>query len=162
MDLGLQGKRAIVTGGSRGIGLAIAKGLAAEGCTLGLIARGREGLERAREELVAGGARQVEIEAADVTDSESAGRWRELLAGTGVRRASLSGSGIFRDAAADATVRGLFFDGTIRNWQVVIPDFGTVTGAFHVSGLEYGGEHDGEVTFEIALESAGALAFSAL
>lgn len=101
-------------------------------------------------------------EAADVTDSESAGRWRELLAGTGVRRASLSGSGIFRDAAADATVRGLFFDGTIRNWQVVIPDFGTVTGAFHVSGLEYGGEHDGEVTFEIALESAGALAFSAL
>ncbi|SHO66230.1 phage major tail protein, TP901-1 family [Pseudoxanthobacter soli DSM 19599] len=101
-------------------------------------------------------------EAADVTDSESAGRWRELLAGTGVRRASLSGSGIFRDAAADATVRGLFFDGTIRNWQVVIPDFGSVTGPFHVSGLEYGGEHDGEVTFEIALESAGALAFSAL
>ncbi|WP_334174999.1 phage major tail protein, TP901-1 family [Pseudoxanthobacter sp.] len=101
-------------------------------------------------------------EAADVTDTDSAGRWRELLAGTGVRRASLSGAGVFRDAQADATVRTLFFGGVQRNWQVVIPDFGTVSGPFHISALEYGGEHDGEVTFEMALESAGELTFTAL
>lgn len=41
----------------------------------------------------------------DVTDSESAGRWRELLGGAGVQRAALSGSGIFKDQASDALVR---------------------------------------------------------
>jgi TP901-1 family phage major tail protein len=44
---------------------------------------------------------------------------------------------------------------------VVVPDFGTVSGPFQVTTLEYAGEHDGEVAYEIALESAGALAFAA-
>jgi TP901-1 family phage major tail protein len=98
----------------------------------------------------------------DVTDAESAGRWRELLGGAGVQRASLSGAGIFKDQASDILVRGTFFAGTILSWQVVIPAFGTVTGPFQVTALEYSGEHDGEVRFELALESAGALAFAAL
>ena len=101
-------------------------------------------------------------EAVDITDAESAGRWRELLAGAGVQRASLTGSGIFKDAASDASVRTLFFDGTIRNWQVLIPDFGTVTGPFQITALEYSGAHDGELTFEIAMESGGALVFGAI
>lgn len=99
--------------------------------------------------------------AVDITDAESAGRWRELLSGAGVQRAAISGGGIFRDAASDALARQVFFAGEIRNWQVAIPDFGTVTGPFQVVALEYAGRHDGEVTFEIALESAGALAFTA-
>lgn len=98
----------------------------------------------------------------DVTDSESAGRWRELLAGAGVRRASVSGTGIFRDQASDALMREMFFDGQSRTLQVVVPDFGTITGPFQLTGLEYAGDHDGEASFEIALESAGALAFVAL
>jgi TP901-1 family phage major tail protein len=101
-------------------------------------------------------------ETVDVTDAESAGRWRELLGGAGVQRASLSGAGIFKDQASDILVRGTFFAGTILSWQVVIPAFGTVTGPFQVTALEYSGEHDGEVRFELALESAGALAFAAL
>jgi TP901-1 family phage major tail protein len=101
-------------------------------------------------------------ETVDITDAESAGRWRELLAGAGVQRASLTGSGIFKDVASDAAVRTLFFDGTIRNWQVLIPDFGTVTGPFQITALEYSGAHDGELTFEIAMESAGQLAFGAV
>jgi TP901-1 family phage major tail protein len=101
-------------------------------------------------------------EAVDITDAESAGRWRELLAGAGVQRASLTGSGIFTDAASDASVRTLFFDGTIRNWQVLIPDFGTVTGPFQITALEYSGAHDGELTFDIAMESGGALLFGAI
>lgn len=100
--------------------------------------------------------------AVDVTDAESSGRWRELLAGAGVRRASLSGSGIFKDAASDADVRQLFFDGSIRNWRIVIPDFGQIDGAFQITALEYAGNHDGEVTYEMGLESAGALAFTSL
>ena len=98
----------------------------------------------------------------DVTDADSAGRWRELLGGAGVQRAAVSGSGIFKDQASDALVRSVFFAGSIADWQIVIPDFGTVSGSFQVAALEYSGTHDGEILFEIALESAGALAFGAL
>ncbi|MET0748998.1 MAG: phage major tail protein, TP901-1 family [Rhizobium sp.] len=101
-------------------------------------------------------------ETVDVTDAESAGRWRELLGGAGVQRASLSGSGLFKDQASDALIRTAFFNGTILAWQLVIPDFGTVSGPFQVTALDYGGAHNGEVTFDIALESAGAIAFGVL
>lgn len=108
-------------------------------------------------------ARSLAFNAAtvDITHTESADEWRELLAGAGVKTARLSGSGIFKDAASDETVRGYFFAGTIRDWQVMIPDFGTVEGAFQITALEYSGSHDNELTFEIALESAGALSFAA-
>lgn len=98
-------------------------------------------------------------ETVDVTDADSAGRWRELLAGAGVQRASLSGAGIFKDAQSDALMRTGFFAGTIANWQLAIPDFGVVEGPFQIIALEYTGNHDGEVTFDVALESAGALSF---
>ena len=101
-------------------------------------------------------------EIVDVTDAESAGRWRELLGGAGVQRAALSGAGIFKDQASDGLVRSLFFAGTIAAWQIVIPDFGTVAGPFQIAALDYSGAHDGEVVFEIALESAGLLTFGAL
>ncbi|WP_449256714.1 phage major tail protein, TP901-1 family [Bosea sp. (in: a-proteobacteria)] len=109
-------------------------------------------------------ARQIAFnaETVDVTHAESAGRWRELLEGAGVRRASISGSGIFKDAASDALVRQIFFDGAIRGWQVVVPDFGIVEGPFQLTSLEYRGDHAAEVTFDLSLESAGALAFAAL
>lgn len=101
-------------------------------------------------------------ETVDVTDSDSAGRWRELLAGAGVQRASASGAGIFKDQASDAALRATFFAGAVRAWQLVIPHFGVVSGPFQISSLEYTGAHDGELTFEMALESAGAVAFEAL
>ena len=99
--------------------------------------------------------------AIDITDAESAGRWRELLSGGGIKRASVSGSGIFKDQASDAKIREIFFGGTIRNWQLILPDFGTIEGAFQVSALEFSADHAGEVNFDIALESAGELRFSA-
>lgn len=98
----------------------------------------------------------------DTTDAESAGRWRELLAGGGIKRAAVSGSGIFKDQASDAAIRSLFFGGTIRNWQLILPDFGTVAGPFQIVALEFAGDHSAEVTFEIALESAGEVTFAAL
>ncbi|MGV8856706.1 MAG: phage major tail protein, TP901-1 family [Devosia sp.] len=98
----------------------------------------------------------------DTTDQESAGRWRELLAGGGVKRASVSGAGVFKDTASDAQIRSLFFAGTIRDWQLILPDFGTVTGPFQIVALEFAGDHAGEVTFDLALESAGALSFVAI
>ena len=100
-------------------------------------------------------------ETVDVTHAESADRWRELLAGAGVRRASVSGRGLFRDAASDALVRQTFFDGALAACQVVVPDFGTIEGPFQIASFELAGEHNGEVTFDLALESAGALTFVA-
>ena len=101
-------------------------------------------------------------ETVEITDAESAGRWRELLGGAGVQRASLSGSGLFKDQASDALIRTAFFNGAILSWQIVIPDFGVVSGAFQVTALDYGGQHNGEVTFDIALESAGVISFGVL
>ena len=99
---------------------------------------------------------------ADITHTESAGHWRELLAGAGVKSARISGSGIFKDASSDELVRQLFFDGTVRDWQIVIPDFGSVTGPFQLSALELTGQHDGELAYEIALESAGQIGFAVI
>ncbi|WMS41696.1 phage major tail protein, TP901-1 family [Acuticoccus sp. MNP-M23] len=100
-------------------------------------------------------------EAVDVTDQSSAGQWRELLDGAGVKRANVSGAGIFKDASSDGTVRAIFFSGTVRDWQIVVPDFGTISGPFQVTALEYGGNYNEEVVYDIALESAGQLAFAA-
>src|SRR6056297_1417989 len=101
-------------------------------------------------------------ESVDVTSLESAGGWRELLAGAGVKSAAISGSGIFRDAASDERVRQIFFDGEMPGFQVVIPDFGIIEGPFQVGSVEYAGNHDGEATYELSLNSAGQLTFTAI
>jgi TP901-1 family phage major tail protein len=101
-------------------------------------------------------------ETVDVTHSESADRWRELLEGAGVKRASIAGRGLFKDQSSDALIRQAFFAGTVKTYQIVIPDFGAVEGPFQITSLEFAGEHNGEVTYELALESAGALTFTAV
>lgn len=101
-------------------------------------------------------------ETVDVTSLESQGGWRELLAGAGVRSASISGSGVFRDANTDERARQIFFDGEVPAFQVVIPSFGVVEGPFQISSIEYAGSHNGEATYELTLASAGALTFTAL
>lgn len=101
-------------------------------------------------------------ETVDVTSLESEGGWRELLGGAGVRSASISGSGVFRDADTDGRARQVFFDGEVPKCQVIIPDFGIVEGPFQLTNLEYSGSHNGEATYEITLASAGVLSFVAL
>ena len=68
MDLGLRGRRALITGGSRGIGFAIADALAAEGAAIGLVARDADGLAAAAGRLAHRGT-PVTTVAADVTDT---------------------------------------------------------------------------------------------
>jgi NAD(P)-dependent dehydrogenase (short-subunit alcohol dehydrogenase family) len=67
VDLGLAGKRAVVTGGSRGIGLAVAGTLAAEGADIALLARDPARLDAARQRLAASGRRVLAL-SADTTD----------------------------------------------------------------------------------------------
>lgn len=100
-------------------------------------------------------------ESVDVTSLESVGGWRELLAGAGVRSAALSGSGVFKDEGTDERVRQIFFDGEIPEFQVVVPDFGTIEGPFQVTALEYSGSYNGEASYEMSMASAGVLTFVA-
>jgi 3-oxoacyl-[acyl-carrier protein] reductase len=68
MDLGLRGQRALITGGSRGIGFAVAEALAAEGAAVGLVARDAAGLAAAAGRLQIRGV-PVATATADVTDT---------------------------------------------------------------------------------------------
>jgi TP901-1 family phage major tail protein len=110
-----------------------------------------------------GGLRSTSItmndEAVDVTNKDSSAV-RALLANGGVQSTSVSGSGVFTDAASEETLRGKFGAATFSNFQILVPDFGTYTGAFMVSSLEYSGEYNGEVTYSVTLESSGAITFA--
>jgi NAD(P)-dependent dehydrogenase (short-subunit alcohol dehydrogenase family) len=84
MDLELTGKTAIVTGGSRGIGKAIARQLALEGVDVGIAARDEARLEAAAAELASATGRRVVGHACDTTDDESVrGMVAELAAALG-------------------------------------------------------------------------------
>lgn len=71
MELGLRGKTAVITGGSKGIGRAIAAALAAEGVNLVLAARGPEALEQTARELSDAHGVRVEPYAADLSEAEA-------------------------------------------------------------------------------------------
>jgi len=71
MDLNLQGKTALVTGASKGIGLAVAKLLAAEGCNLHLVARSKDTLETAREAIRKRHQIAVALHPLDLSHSDS-------------------------------------------------------------------------------------------
>jgi 3-oxoacyl-[acyl-carrier protein] reductase len=81
MDLGLRGDRVLITGGSRGIGLAVATSLAAEGASVGLVARDEEGLAAAAAAELSQYNVPVATAAADVTDTPALRRAVEAIAG---------------------------------------------------------------------------------
>lgn len=97
----------------------------------------------------------------DGTSGESPSAWRELIAGAGVKSASVSGAGVFKDAASDALIQQAFFAQSVGNFQLVVPDFGVLEGPFLIEALDYSGDHDGEAAFAVTLASAGALSFAA-
>jgi len=122
-----------------------------------------------------GGLRSTSItmneESVDATSKDSLGS-RTLLAGGGVQSVSVSGSGIFTDSAAEVAVRAAYAaqanttngstgqTAAFPNFQVIVPDLGTFTGAFQITSLEYAGEYNGEATYSISLESAGFTTFA--
>lgn len=111
-----------------------------------------------------GGLRSTSItlnqESVDITNKDSSNA-RELLGDAGVESVSISGSGVFTDAASEGTLRTAFGGGNIPNFEVIIPDLGTYQGKFHIASLEYGGEYNGEVTYSVTLESSGSVSFTA-
>jgi len=78
-----------------------------------------------------------------------------------VKSMSASGSGVFTDAATDATINGLALSGALEAYDVVVPGLGTFTGSFLATEFGFDGEHNGEVTFSLSLESSAAITFVA-
>ena len=88
MDLNLQGKKVIIAGASRGIGLASAKAFAAEGCDVAICARGADGVNAALKEI-SGSSGKAIGEAVDIGDAEAYRAWVDRSA------AELGGCDIF-------------------------------------------------------------------
>lgn len=95
-------------------------------------------------------------ETIDVTNKGSAGQ-RELLADAGVVSISTSGSGVFVDDDYFKLVHDKMLAQDHANCKITVPGFMSYSGDFAISSLEMSGEHNGEVTYSISLESAGVI-----
>lgn len=109
-----------------------------------------------------GGMRSSSIvlndEMVDASTKDS--RSRVLLPQAGIQSMTISGSGVFTDSNAEQQLR-TDFGGSFNIYNFFIPDLGTFAGTFQITSLEFGGEHNGEATFSVTLESSGAISFSA-
>lgn len=114
---------------------------------------------------VVGGMRSTSLrinnEMVDVTNKMSGG-WREILPGAGLRKISLSGSGIFTDSASETSLQAKALTSSVDNYQIVFESGAKFSGAFQVTSLEYAGDYNGERTYSIALESSGVVSFASV
>ena len=102
----------------------------------------------------------INDETVDVSSKDSNG-FREYMAGAGLRSVSASGSGIFKDAVMMGVVNTKMLAGQHANWQIIVPGFGAYEGSFAISSLSMSGEYNGELSFDLSLESAGEISFTA-
>ena len=150
MDLLLTGKRCVVLGASRGIGRAIARGLAAEGALLAICGRDTESLESAADEMRAQGA-QVYAATCDIADPEALSRFledaRAALGGVDVLVHNASALAVGPDRAAwEASLR-VDLMAAVHACDCVIPWMadsggGSILLVSSVSGLEASPSND--------------------
>ena len=96
-------------------------------------------------------------ETVDITNISSAGGWRELLPTTGIRSASVSGSGVFLNQNTVDRAQTYFFKADIPNFEIIVPALGMFRGPFQITALELAGNYDGEATYDITLTSGGEI-----
>ncbi len=167
MDLGLQGKVAMITGGSNGLGKQAAYALAREGCHVSICARGQERLDAAASELETHGV-NVLATIADVTSEDDAHRFYNdtvsnlghpdiLVNNVGGRRGSVK----IEETTMETFMEGLHFNliSAVRLTTLVLPHmrenrWGRVINISSVFGREYGGSSD------YMTAKAGLIAFS--
>lgn len=112
MELGLTGKIAVITGGSRGIGKGIARGLAAEGCRIVVVARGRDALEETVKEIRESGAEILGL-SFDITLKQDVFQLRDKVLEKFGRIDILINN-------AGGNRRNLFENTTDQDWQDII------------------------------------------
>ena len=98
----------------------------------------------------------VNGEAVNITSKDSGG-WRELLSGAGVRSVSVAGSGIFTGSAAETRIKANALAGLIDDYELSFESGERMRGRFLLTRLDYAGDHNGERTYALALESSGAV-----
>lgn len=108
-----------------------------------------------------GGMRTTQLsvngEAVNVTSKDS-GSWRELLSGAGVRSVSVAASGVFTGSVAEGRIKGNALGGALDDYELSFESGERLRGRFLVTRLDYAGDHGGERTYAVALESSGAVA----
>jgi len=99
----------------------------------------------------------VNGEAVNVTSKDSGG-WRELLSGAGVRSVSVAASGIFTGSVAETRIKTNALAGALDDYELSFESGERMRGRFLVTRLDYAGDHNGERSYALALESSGAVA----
>jgi len=86
--------------------------------------------------------------------------WASSL--NGLKSMSISGDGIFLDESAqEGRLNTIAMQADpVANFELVVPDFGTYSGEFRVTSLEFGGETEGATTFSLSLESNGTVTYA--
>lgn len=144
MDLGLKGKKAVVTGGTRGIGRAIAELLAAEGCDIAICARNADQVASAVEALAAKGVKATGG-AADIADGPALAAWMDgaaaELGGIDILVANVSAMGTV--SGPEGWRRSLEVDimGSVQTVEAALPhleksDAGAIVAISSVAGVE--------------------------
>lgn len=95
----------------------------------------------------------------DTTNKDS-GAWRQLLDGAGMRAISISGTGVFTNAASEETVRGFAMNNQIKNYKLTFGNGDSMTGAFQITSYQRAGNYNNEETYSLTLSSAGAITFT--
>ena len=102
---------------------------------------------------------EYDVTTADCTDPGGA-LWTAVQAGA--KRVSVSGNGFFEDSAAEARANDVALsDDSTANFQIIVPGLGTFAGSFFMASLEWGGEVQGGVTYNVSLASTGEVTFTA-
>jgi len=102
---------------------------------------------------------EIDVTTPDCTTPGGA-MWTEVL--SGVKQVTVSGNGFFEDSTQETRLHTVAMAAdSVANFQIVVPDFGTFAGAFHVGEVTYGGDSEGGQTYSLSLASSGAVTFTA-
>jgi len=168
MELGLKGKKAVVTGGSKGIGFATASLLAVEGADVAIIARNKPSLEEAAAAIQKISGREVIAIAADVSKEDevriAAAEAAERLGGADilVNNAGTAAAKPFSEVSADAWTADLDLKlfGAVHFTRELLPYLKKSSGAAVVNVTAIGGKTPGASSLPTSVSRAAGLALT--